>query len=188
MAVDSKHLLVNEMKKEEILKKIKKAALRDRQMRRDPRFVKTLSFLTTKGFLFTNQNLPKAPNLHLQIDDAIWAGKNLEPRILEVLPAAVLRLGKHFDYAPDRHRELAETLNDLRANKAVGHDFQGIPYEKLKVWVNLDLKDGRIKTLKEKRISKNFRLRPQTIDKLEKLAKKSRKNITAILEDLVENK
>src|SRR5688572_24526243 len=102
------------MKKELILKKIKQAARRDRKKRLDPRYIRTMAFLTAKGFLFANRRFPQWPNLRLQIDDAIWAGKNVEPRILEVLPAAVLRLGRRFDFDPNKHKELDKTLEDLK--------------------------------------------------------------------------
>jgi hypothetical protein len=169
-----------------ILKEIKKNALKDQRNRRDPRYIRVMAFLTAKGFLLANQTFPHGGNMRLRIDDAVWAGKTLEPRILEVLPAADLRFGKHFDLEPAHHRELANTLADLKEFKAKGRDFQGVPYEKLKVWVSHKLKDGRLRTLENKKVPRNFRFSPQTILKLELLAKKFKKNQTAVLEDLIE--
>jgi hypothetical protein len=174
-------------KMEDYLKEFKKAAKRDQDLRKDPRYLRTMAFLTTKGFLFANTKFPYIPNVRLQVDDAIWAGRNLEPRILEVLPAAVLRLPKHFDFDPIRHHELACTLKDLREKRKDGRKFEGVPFKKLKVWIDFELKDGRIKTQKEKRLLKTFRLKPETIEKLEKLGLQTSKNITAVIEDLVQN-
>jgi hypothetical protein len=175
------------MKREQILREIKKAVLRDKRMRRDPRYIKTITFLIGKGFLFTNHHMLKGTNLRLQIDDAIWAGRNLEPRILEVLPATVLRLGKHFDFDPIKHKELARTIEDIKNGKTTGHDFFGVPYEKLKVWANFKIKDGRVKTLQERRVTRTFRLKPRTFEKLQQFAKKARKNVTAVIEDMIQN-
>jgi hypothetical protein len=170
----------------DLIKELKEAAEKDKQRRRDPRYVRTMAFLTAKGFLFANRRFPYTPNDRIDIDGAIWAGRTLEPRILEVLPAAVLRLPKHFDFDPIRHHELAKTLEDLKACRKDGHRFEGIPYKKIKAWVDFELKDGRIKTQKEKRVLKTFRLKPDTIEKLERIAQDKGKNITAAIEDLIQ--
>lgn len=80
------------MSRSVLIKKIKQRAEDDKLKRKDIRFLKTMGFLVSKGFLKVNYNIPNLPNMRLHIEDAIWAGKNIEPRILEVLPAAVLRL------------------------------------------------------------------------------------------------
>ncbi len=77
------------MKKEEILKRIVAKAKVDAKMRKEPRFLKVMGFLVAKGFLDVNYPVPRLPNQRLLLEDAIWAGKNVEPRILEVLPAAL---------------------------------------------------------------------------------------------------
>jgi hypothetical protein len=78
--------------------------------------------------------------------------------ILEVLPVAALRLAKHFDLDPIKHRELAQVVNQLRKREKTGADFFGMPYEKIKVWVDLPLSDKRMKTMIEKKVMKTFRL------------------------------
>lgn len=174
-------------KMKKYLKEFKKAAKRDQDLRKDPRYIRTMALLTAKGFLLANTKFPHIPNIRIQINDAIWAGRKLEPRILEVLPAAVLRMAKHFDFDPVCHYELAKTLRDLKKKRKDGNEFEGVPYRKLKVWVDFELKDGRVKTQKEKRVLKTYRLKPETIEKLERLGRKSNKNITAVIEDLVQN-
>ena len=47
-----------------------------------------MGFLVRKGFLHTNKTIPLNPNDHIDLSDAVWAGRVVEPRILEVLPAA----------------------------------------------------------------------------------------------------
>ena len=105
------------MKRELILKRIAAAARKDQGLRHDPRYLNTMGFLVAKGFLRMNQPIHLLPNQRLHIEDAIWAGQRLEPRILEVLPAAVSRLPRHFDFDPLRHRELAaRALFSARCN------------------------------------------------------------------------
>ena len=138
------------MNKDALIEKIKKKAKQDEKYRRDPRFLETMGFLTAKGLLRTNLEILRQPNRRLRIDDVLWAGQNVEPRILEVLPAAVLRLGKHFDFDPIRHKELAQVIRLLREPAPKGEDFFGIPYEKVKVWLDFPLLDKRVKILRRK--------------------------------------
>lgn len=80
-------------------------------------------FWLQKVFLQTNLEVALTPNKRLRIDDALWAGQNVEPRILEVLPAAVLRLERHFDLNAAKHKELAGVVMQLRKQQKDGDSF-----------------------------------------------------------------
>ncbi len=155
---------------EELLRKIIHGAKQDAEKRRDQRYRKTMGFLTAKGFLRTNQDIPFAGNKRIALDDAIWAGKNIEPRILEVLPAAVLRLPLHFDFDPLKHRELAAVVDRLRRREPDGPEFNGMPYSKVKLWVDLPLRDRRVKSHAEKKLVRTYRLRPEVVERVRHLA------------------
>lgn len=173
------------MNRESLLRKIKQRATEDRKRRQDPRFLKAMAFLVAKGFLKTNLQIHPLPNLRLQIDDVIWAGENVEPRLLEVLPAAVLRLGRHFDLDKDKHPQLAAVVEHLRKGDPEGQAFFGIDYKKVKVWADLPLRDKRIKTVGKKKISRTYRFDPKVIKYLSEMALKENSTETAILEQLV---
>lgn len=173
------------MKKADLLKKIARAAKEDEKKRHDRRYLEVMGFLVAKGFLRSNQDILPAPNKRVLIDDAIWAGKNVEPRILEMLPAAVLRLPKHFDLDRAKHTELAVTIDRLKRMDADGPALWGIAYNKLKVWTDFDLRDGRTKTFGEKKVTKTFRLSPAAISKLKERAKKLRCTETEALEKAI---
>ena len=111
------------------------------------------------------------PNKKIAIEDAVWAGMNVEPRILEVLPAAVLRLPRHFDLDATRHQALYATVESLKKAEVTGEPLWGVPYEKIRTWVNLSLPDGRVKDFGEKKVTKTFRLKPNVARKLKELAK-----------------
>ena len=66
-----------------------------------------MGFLVAKGFLYTNKKIPLNPNQHINLNDAVWAGLFIEPRILEVLPAAYERFKKHFSVDSDKIEKLA---------------------------------------------------------------------------------
>jgi hypothetical protein len=173
------------MKREELLKKIRRRARQDEKNRRDLRFLDTMAFFVAKGFLKTNMRLPLRPNTRVRLDDAIWAGQNVEPRIFEVLPAAILRLGRHFDLDADKHADLAHTVAQLRGREEHGDSFQGIPYAKLKVWAETPLRDRRVKPTAEKKAPKTFRLHPIAIERLERIARDRDMTVTAALEKLI---
>ena len=79
------------MNKRAFIKKIKEIAQQDKRRRLDSRYLKVMGFLVAKGFLYTNKKIHLNPNGHINLTDAIWAGRYVEPRILEVLPAAYER-------------------------------------------------------------------------------------------------
>jgi hypothetical protein len=173
------------MNKEALIKQIRKKAQEDKKKRRDRRFIDTMGFLLAKGFLRANFEILLLPNKRLRIDDAIWVGRNVEPRILEVLPAAVLRLSKHFDLDPLRHHELARVVDQLRRREAKGDPFCGIPYEKVKLWVEFPLRDKRVKPLTQKKVIKTFRLNPAALKCLKHTAEERKCSETEVLEKLL---
>ncbi len=170
------------MNRKELHKRIVRAAGKDRLRRADPRYLGTMGFLVSKGFLNVNWDLRLLPNRRVRIEDAVWAGKNVEPRILEVLPAAILRLPRHFDLDPANHPELYGTVERLRQGDVKGEPLWGIAYEKIRMWVHLPLADGRVKDMREKKITKTFRLRPAVVDKLRELAQQLSCTETEVLE------
>lgn len=170
------------MKKDELLKKIAAKAKCDARNRSDRRFLETMGFLVAKGLLEANYSLSRQPNRRLLLDDVIWAGQEVEPRILEVLPAAVLRLGAHFDFDPERHPELAAVLEALRKREPEGPDFFDVPFAKLRVWADFPLPDRRVKLISEKKIPRTFRLRPDVIAALKERARAAGCSETELLE------
>lgn len=176
------------MDRKTIIEKIKKAAEKDARKRKDLRYKRAMAFLTKKGLLKANMDFEKYYVAKLQIADLIWAGKNVEPRILEVLPAAAVRLPKAFKFrtADQDENELRVVMNELAHGAEVGHDFLKTPYAKIKVWMNLRLTDQRTKPQQEKKITKTFRLTPTVVKKLEMLRLKfGFVSETAVLEKLV---
>ncbi len=173
------------MNRAALLAQIRKRAKTDENNRKDPRYLDTMGFLVAKGLLKTNLPLRPEPNKRLRLDDALWAGEHVEPRILEVLPAAVLRLGRHFDLDPERHKDLAHVVANLRASKADGNEFRGVPYAKIRLWADIPLSDRRVKPVGEKKVPKTFRLTPRSIERLRALARKEGISETAVLENLL---
>jgi hypothetical protein len=173
------------MSKSALLKKIKDKAKRNARNRRDHRFLDAMGFLVAKGFLRVNFPIRLKPNIRLRIEDVVWAGLNVEPRILEVLPAAILRLPKHFDPDAVNRGALGRVIDQLRRGEEQGDDFYGMPYKKLKVWVDLSLLDKRTKTRAEKKVLRTYRLAPAVLARLKQLSADLDSTETAVIERLV---
>ncbi len=178
------------MKNTALIDKIKKAALADQKKRNDRRYKIAMAFLVKKGLLKTNDDFLKYYQAKVAAKDLIWAGKNVEPRILEVLPAAALRLPKAIKIEGLTADEinLKNVMDDLAHNKTDGRDFLNMPYIKIKAWLNLKLNDGRTKLQKEKKVMRSFRLKPETLELIESLrSKRGFESDAALLDYLVSN-
>jgi hypothetical protein len=175
------------VKMNEFLKRIKAKAEQNRINRDDVRFKKAIALLKGKGFLDTNLPIAGVTGAKLQLKDAIWAGKNVEPRILEVLPAALLHYRKNFLGAEQLPDDLNEILRAIRNNEEKGPAFEGIPFEKMKYWANAKLKDRRTKPVNEQKMPKFLKLKAVHINKLEALVKAGKfKDQTSAIEAAIE--
>ena len=173
------------MKHNALIEKINKLAEQDKKQRQDPRYLKVMGFLVAKGFLYTNQQIPLNPNAHLNLRDAVWAGRFVEPRILEVLPAAYERFKKHFYGDRDIIEKLAQIIECIKREDYNEIDIYGISVEKIKPWFFIRLRDGRSKPLNKRKVSKSFRFKPQTIKELKRLKNQTGNSETEILENLI---
>lgn len=151
-----------------IIDQIIRAAKKDAKNRKDRRYLQTMALLTRKGLLKANESF----NLYrprIDVNDALWAGVHVEPRILEVLPAALLHFPKAFTGIKNLPEELDLILGLIKKNVEKGPTYHGIEFKKMKFWANTPLQDSRTKPTNEKRKTRTFRLRPDILKKLEKL-------------------
>jgi hypothetical protein len=86
---------------------------------------------------------------------------------------------------PVKHRKLAEVVDQLRKRKEKGEAFCGMPYEKIKIWADLPLRDKRMKPMTEKKVIKTFRLDPKALARLKIRAQEENCSETEILEKLL---
>ncbi len=172
----------------EMGKRFRALAARNAIDRKDPRFLDAMGFLMAKGLLGYNRPIPEKPNAKLDLRATIWAGQNVEPRILEVLPAAFARLERHFiipNHPNTNERQIIEIREMLKTKREDLPDFLGIPFKKYKVWLDFPLRDGRTRTLSERKRMKAFRLRPETIKRLSLRAAEREMSEAEILEELI---
>jgi hypothetical protein len=173
------------MNKKILVKEITKLAQLDKIRRQDPRYLKAMGFLIAKGFLYSNEKIPLYPNEHINLKDAIWAGCYVEPRILEVLPAAYARFKNHFSGEAEIVRKIEQVIRSTKEPTDRKIDFYGIPMDKMKPWFFIRLRDGRSKPLNKRKVSKTYRFKPETLATLKKMKVRTGKTETKIIEDLI---
>ena len=173
------------MNKKALIKKINKLAQQDKKRRLDPRYLKVMGFLVAKGFLYTNKKIPLYPNDHINLKDAVWAGRFVEPRILEVLPAAYERFKNHFSGDADTIEKLEQIIDGIKQKSNHKIEFYGISIEKIMSWFFIRLRDKRSKPFDKRKVSKTYRFKPETVDILKSLKERSGQSETEIIEKLI---
>lgn len=146
-----------------------------------------LGFFIAKELLWTNQKI-KPYHGKIDIKDAIWVAEHIEPRVLEVLPAAMIHFPKVFLGNKDIPQELNEILLNIRKGAAPPMlMWKGIETKKMLKWANMTLKDKRTRPISQKKVNRTFSLSPQTSAKLKKLSTQNQTTETGILEKLIES-
>lgn len=152
----------------------------------DDQTKRIIGFFVAKGLLIANDVKPQ-PSVKINIEEAINIGLEVDQRILEVLPAAMLRFPKsfmHWEKVPDKLRTV---LNCLKNNLQEGPDLGGIPYKNLKKWADFRLPDRRTIPVNERKVQVSWRLSRNAVDKIKLLASTLSVDETQIVEKLVES-
>ncbi len=164
------------MNRELLQKKLAKL----KKQRNNPRFLGVMGFLVHKGLLRTNKTIVYTDELNIK--DALWAAK-VEPRILEVLPAAILHFPKSLKHQEVIPKSLKKVIEQIQQ----GIDLLDPKYCTMRRWANIELTDKRTKPTDHKKRQRNYRFTPETIAKLSKLKAISNRSETEILEGLIQN-
>lgn len=132
--------------------------------RRDPRYDRVLGRLCSAGYLTTNFPVPpeRGP---LAVEDALWVGR-LEPRVLELLPALIVKRPSLFESVQNLPQDLDFAVRALRRNETP-ETFRGIPGEDLHRWLPRVGRQGKVPTR-----MKPFRLHADDVLLLRELSEK----------------
>ena len=145
---------------------------------------RVIGFLVAKGLLIAPSVKPMS-SVKIKISDAVNTGLTFEPRVLEVLPAALLHFPRSFLGYDDMPEQLKQVLACIRRGDESGPSIAGIPYSAMLRWANEPLPDKRTRPEKERRITKAFRLKKSTLDRLLRGAQKARMSQAAYIEKLL---
>lgn len=136
--------------------------------KREPRYLRVMGRFLQAGLLVTNTGNAdvvrnRAP-LHVQ--DVLWAGE-LEPRLLELLPALLVKQPSMFAKPQELPPDLVQAVEALKRD-LVPADFRGIPGGDVHRWLRevgrLGKVPSRLKSFRFK--SEDQRLLTQLAEKL----------------------
>ncbi len=150
----------------------------------DMRTQRVLGFLVAKGLL-VGEDIQHRGDVKLDIEDVLWVGAKVEPRVLEVLPAALIHFPRTFMRKAHIPNDLAEVIKAIRARKTQGPDFRGMRFRTMSKWANRGTTDKRTKPLAEIKVNKTFRLLPAAIEALKVEAHKAGLSETHYIEQLL---
>lgn len=168
-----------------LLERAKELFEKEEKQRGTARVRRVMTFFVEIGLLDTNWLKPLKANV-LKIEDVLWVAKNIEPRVLEVFPAALIHYPKSFLGLDKLPLELRKIIDNIRLGRAVDGMYKGIEIKKMAFWANFQLPDKRTKPLNEQRVMKTFRFKPTTVLKIKQAAAKKGVSETALLESLVQ--
>jgi len=151
------------------------------RLRADPRYRRVMGFLVAKGLL-TATDIAPLPTVKISLADALWVGETLEPRVLEILPAALAHFPRTFLGRAEMPADLGEVLRAVQRGDPAGPPFRGVPYERVMRWATLPLPDKRTRPLAERRVARTFRMKPELLARLAKQAARTRHSQTDLLE------
>lgn len=144
-----------------------------------------LGFFIDKGLLIS-PNMKPLFSMRISIEDVLWVAENIEPRILEILPAAIIRFPRSFLGIDKIPNELKSIIDQIRLRRDISGTYNGIELEKMAFWADFDLPDRRTKPLRDRKIPRTFRLSSEAAGKLKNFADRQQVTETAILENLIQ--
>lgn len=128
----------------------------------DVRYVQVMGRFLHEGLLVVNHPL-RQHTQPVRVEDVLWAGQ-IEPRVLELLPALIVKKPALFVDVKALAGDLDEVVRCLKRD-VQPPDFRGIPGKDVYQWLRLVGRKGKVPAR-----LKSFRFRPEDQRLLEQLS------------------
>ena len=151
----------------QIQARAKKRLAQQRRKERDPRFTRVMGRLVTAGLLKTTHEIDDNcyGETPVALADALWAGA-VELRILELLPAILLKRPALIDVEGGLPDDLREVLHAIRHDRTAP-DFRCVPADTYLQWIERVGRKGRSPS-----VLKSFRFQKEDVQRLRRLKEK----------------
>ncbi|MEY4579815.1 MAG: hypothetical protein RL701_4518 [Pseudomonadota bacterium] len=100
----------------------------------DPRYTSVIGRFLGAQLLMANDTEIEPHHQPIALADALWAG-NVEPRVLELLPASLVLLPSMFTGTVDMPEDLSAVVAALREQRQPP-DFRNVPGAAILQWLN----------------------------------------------------
>jgi len=145
---------------------------------------RVLALFAGKGLLVC-EGIDPNPNSKVSVRDAIWVGHNIDKRVTEAFPAALIHFPKSFRHLDQLPHELKLIVSLIKNGVTSGPEYQGVPFEIMASRASQILPDRRVKPIGVRKILKCYRLRPTIVSLIQAQAKERGITETAYLENLI---
>jgi hypothetical protein len=135
-----------------------------RRKQRDPRFKKVMGRFVAAKLLTTNIEGIRPHDKPVPLEDALWAG-TVEPRIMELLPAVLVKKPGLLRLPKDLPDDVAEIVHAIRHGKQAP-SFRGVAPDQYLPWVTEVGRKGRSPS-----VLKSFRFKREDVLRLARLRK-----------------
>ena len=156
------------LEKRELQARARKRYAALRRKHRDPRFRHAMGRFVAEGLLETNLEGIRPRETPVPLDDVLWAG-TVEPRIMELLPAVLVKKPSLLELPNQLPDDVAAVVHAIRHGKAAP-SFRGVPPEQYLPWVTKVGRRG-----KSPSVLKSFRFQHEDVLRLARL----RRNLPA---------
>jgi hypothetical protein len=150
----------------------------------DEKLKNIFGFFVNKGLLYGDVKKPVS-TFKIEIEDIFYIGENIEPRVLEVFPAALIHFPKTFIGKSKIPKEMNEIIKNIKKNKKTGPNYKHIEYKNMYRWAQKNLNDKRTRKLEDIKVNKTFRFKPDVYKKLREKSKDQNISATELLEKLI---
>ncbi len=171
------------LKYKDIKNRLKVINDQNKEIHNSASYLRVIGVLSGLGFLIA-PNIKPCANSKIDFEEAFKIGISIEPRVLEVLPAAILSFPKSFLHYEKASVEFKQLVEAIRKGK-VGADYNGIKFDKFYQAAIRPIKNRKRKIMTERRISKTFRLRPAVVNEITRRSKELGLDQTAYIESLI---
>ena len=161
------------MRPDELQRRAKARLAQLERRRADARYRRVMGRLIGAGLLTSNEALSSRRE-PVSVQDALWAGE-VEPRILELLPALLVKRPSMFTHRDALPEDLAAVVGALRRSREP-EDFRGIPGRNLLQWLPRVGRRGKLPSR-----LKSFRLQAGDVELLDRLSAELGISQTAVL-------
>lgn len=155
---------------------LKKQAQDLEKLRQSRRFRRVIGILHKQGLIYGNYEIEKHAD-PLPLEDFLWAGK-IEPRVLALLPALVLKKPSLFLDLKKLPPDLAKILHGVRRGQNPA-SFRGIPPDEYLHWIPRVGHRGKRPSL-----MKTFRFTVEDLEILHELQSCGMKEVDAVRQGL----
>ena len=135
-----------------------------RRKQRDPRFKSVMGRFVAAKLLTTNIEGIRPHDRPVPLEDALWAG-TVEPRIMELLPAVLVKKQGLLRLPKDLPEDVAEIMHAIRHGKQPP-SFRGVAPDQYLPWVTEVGRKGRSPS-----VLKSFRFKREDVLRLARLRK-----------------